>query len=68
MADAAVAARVRDAVVDVYLAPGAGEAYGTAAFEGVDEVVADAAVEAGLVFAFVDVDLALRAGETWREG
>ena len=66
MANAAVATRLRGAIVNVDLAPWTGESYGTGTFVRVDHVAADAAVQAWVRGALVDVDFALGAGESWK--
>lgn len=67
VAGSSVSTRTGDAVVDVNLAPRAGEADGAGAFERVDEIVARAAVQTGPVLAFVYVDLALCPSETCKK-
>lgn len=64
MAYSIILARLRKAIVDVYLTPGAGKSVCTVAFEPVDMVHAETAIKTGRIGAFVYVYLALGASET----
>lgn len=66
-ANAHILARLRQAIVDICLAPRPTKSNRTRAFEAVYHVEACAAVQARLILALVDVDLALcarKAGHT----